>query len=200
MISAKQLYGKRIDARDGHIGSVRDLYFDDHVWTIPYLVIDTGTWLPGRNVLIVPDAILPPWHGEAGLPLNLTKDQIRSSPDIDTAQPVSRKAEHLLHSHYGWIPYWVVPGLPAPPPPQIAASEEERREVVDEAESPSDRHLRSTKKVMGYPLLATDGEIGRVVDFILDDDCRRILFLAIDLRGMAVGKGGSGTTTRHIED
>src|SRR5215831_15369930 len=183
MISAKRLYGKTIDARDGHIGSVHDLYFDDQVWTILYLVIDSGNWLPGRNVLIAPDAILQPWHGEAGLPLNLTKDQIRSSPDIDTTQPVSRKAEHLLHSHYGWIPHWAGPGVPvAPPPPQqIAAAEEEGREGVEEAESPSDRHLRSTKEVMGCRLLATDREIGRVVDFILDDDCKRILFLAIDL-------------------
>ena len=187
MISAKRLYGKTIDARDGHIGSVHDLYFDDQVWTVPYLVIDTGNWLPGRNVLIVPDAILQPWHGEAGLPLNLTKDQIRSSPDIDTTQPVSPKAEHLLHRHYGWMPYWGVPGVPAPPP-QIATSEEERHELVEEAELPSDRHLSSTKEVMGYRLLATDGEVGRVVDFILDDDCRRILFLEIDLEEWLSGK------------
>jgi hypothetical protein len=183
MITAKQLYGRRISARDGHIGAVDDLYFDDHAWTVRYLVIDTGKWLPGRKVLIVPDVIIPPWHDETDLPVDLTKEQIKSSPDIDTAQPVSRNAEQLLYSHYGWSPYWLVPGLPAPPPPPPlgAASEEERREASEQAESISEQHLRSTKEVAGYRLLARDGEIGHVRDFIFDDDCRRILFLAVDL-------------------
>jgi len=194
MIEAKQLYGTRIDAQDGHIGSVHDLYFDEHAWTVRYLIIDPGKWLPGRKVLIVPTTILSPWRGEGALPVNLTKNQIRSSPDIDTAQPISRKAEHLLHSHYGWIPYWGVPGIPAgilvppSPAPQAAASVEERRDAIKEAESLSEQHLRSTKEVMGYRVRATDSEIGHVEDFVLDDDCSRILFLAIDLEKWISGK------------
>ena len=60
MIEAKQLYGTKIDAQDGHIGSVHDLYFDNQAWTVRYLIIDTGKWLPGRKVLIVPSVILQP--------------------------------------------------------------------------------------------------------------------------------------------
>jgi uncharacterized protein YrrD len=182
MIEAKQLYGTEIDAQDGRIGSVHDLYFDDQAWTVRYLIIDTGKWLPGRKVLIVPAAILQPWHGESALPVKMTKNQIISSPDIDTAQPISRKAEHLLHSHYGWIPYWGagMPVLP-PPPPLAASSTEERREASREAESLSDQVLRSTKEVKEYRVRATDGEIGHIEDFVLDDDCSHILFLTIDL-------------------
>jgi len=189
MIEAKQLYGTEIDAQDGHIGSVHDLYFDDQTWTVRYLIIDTGKWLPGRKVLIVPAAILQLWHGEGALPVKLTKNQIKSSPDIDTAQPISRKAEHLLHSYYGWIPYWG-PGipLPLPPPPLAAPSMEERRDAGREAESLSEQHLRSTKEVMGYRVLATDSEIGHIEDFVLDDDCSRILFLTIDLEEWISGK------------
>src|SRR5437870_12620141 len=95
MIEAKQLCGAKIDAQDGHIGSVHELYFDDQIWVVRYLIVDTGKWLPGRKVLIVPAAIQLPWHGETALPVRLTKDQIRSSPDIDTAQPISQKAEDL---------------------------------------------------------------------------------------------------------
>jgi uncharacterized protein YrrD len=185
MISTKQVLGKPIDAQDGHIGSVHDLYFDEQTWSVRYLVVDTGKWLPGRKVLVVPDAILKPWHGEAAVPVNLTKEQIKSSPDIDTAQPVSRLAEELLHQHYGWNPYWHATGMLAmpAPPPLTAASEEERREAAAEAESSSDTHLRSAKEVRGYNVQATDGKIGHVEDFVLDDDCTRITFLAIDLKG-----------------
>jgi uncharacterized protein YrrD len=190
MIEAKQLYGTKLDAQDGHIGSVHDLYFDNQAWTVRYLIIDTGKWLPGRKVLIVPSVILQPWHGEAALPVKLTKNQIRSSPDIDTVQPISRKAEHLLHNHYGWIPYWGVPGIPVPPPPPplAASSMEEHRDASKEAESLSEQYLRSMKEVMGYRVRATDSEIGHIEDFVLDDDCSRILFLTIDLEEWILGK------------
>mgnify|MGYP001457131976 CR=1 FL=1 len=52
--TASHLKGTTIAATDGEIGSVQDLYFDDHGWTIRYLMVDTGTWLPGRQVLISP--------------------------------------------------------------------------------------------------------------------------------------------------
>jgi len=54
--TAGELKGVTIQATDGDIGSVQDLYFDDHSWTVRYLVVDTGTWLPGRQVLISPFA------------------------------------------------------------------------------------------------------------------------------------------------
>ena len=189
MINAKQLYGTAIAAEDGDIGSVHDLYFDDHAWTVRYLVIDTGKWLPGRKVLIVPDAILPPWHGEGELPVALTMDQIRSSPDIDTAQPVSRQAEGLLHSHYGWAPYWSAAGLPVAPPPVLTPpSMQERRDAAVQVESLSENPLRSTKEVIGYHVRAADGEIGHIQDILLDDDCNRVLFFVLDLDEWIVEK------------
>ncbi|MGH7317879.1 MAG: PRC-barrel domain-containing protein, partial [Candidatus Rokuibacteriota bacterium] len=49
--------GLSIEASDGDIGSVKDLYFDDLMWTVRYLVVDTGAWLPGRQVLISPMSV-----------------------------------------------------------------------------------------------------------------------------------------------
>src|SRR5262245_41341797 len=162
MISAKQVRGKHLEASGEHAGSVHDVYFDDHLWTIRYLVIDTGRWLPGRKVLLAPEAISKPWHGESAVPVGLTKQQIESSPPIDTAQPVSRKAEQLLYDHYGWTPYWAGSGLPLPPPPpaKLASSVEEREEAARQSESTGDPHLCSVKEILGYYLMATDGEIG----------------------------------------
>jgi uncharacterized protein YrrD len=65
---------------------------------------------------------------------------------------------------------------------------EERRDASREAESLSAQHLRSTKEVMGYRVHATDSEIGHIEDFVLDDDCSRILFLTIDLGEWISGK------------
>lgn len=46
-----------IGATDGEIGHVHDAYFDDHEWTLRYLVVKPGSWLTGRAVLISPWAI-----------------------------------------------------------------------------------------------------------------------------------------------
>src|SRR5262249_1985683 len=106
MNNASLLIGKTIDAMDGNIGSVHDLYFDDQTWSLRYLVVDTGKWLPGRKVPVAPEAIVKPWHHQPAIAVKLTREQIRASPDIDTAMPVSRVAEELLHRHYQWTPYW----------------------------------------------------------------------------------------------
>ena len=50
--SIKQLYGDKLGASDGEIGRVKDFYFDDKHWAIRYVVADTGSWMPGRLVLI----------------------------------------------------------------------------------------------------------------------------------------------------
>ena len=52
MRKVKDLRGYAIRATDGVIGRVDDFYFDDEHWGIRYLVVDTGTWLSGRKVLI----------------------------------------------------------------------------------------------------------------------------------------------------
>jgi hypothetical protein len=56
LLSVNQLYGEKLGALDGDIGQVKDLYFDDLNWTVRYLVVETGSWLSGRQVLISPHA------------------------------------------------------------------------------------------------------------------------------------------------
>jgi sporulation protein YlmC with PRC-barrel domain len=188
----KKLLGKPVDATDGAIGSVYDLYFDEQTWSVRYLVVDTGRWLPGRKVLAIPDAIQTPWHHEDVLSLNLTQEAIESSPEIDTAAPVSRLTEDLLHRHYSWTPYWAdlttVP-VPSPAPSSsIRESTEDRHEAEQEAERLTAPPLRSAKEVQEYRVEATDGKVGRVEDLLIDDDFRRILFLAIRVDGLLFGK------------
>jgi uncharacterized protein YrrD len=186
----KKLLGKPVEASDGSIGSLHDVYFDEQNWSVRYLVVDTGKWLPGRKVLLIPDTIETPWHHEDVLPLNVTQEQIQSSPDIDAAVPVSRLAEELLYRHYSWTPYWGdSTTMPVPPPPPlVGASAESRRQAEQEAEASIDRPVRSAKEVHGYRAEATDGKVGNVEDFLIDDDFRRILFLAIRVDGLVFGK------------
>jgi sporulation protein YlmC with PRC-barrel domain len=39
----KELVGRTVVARDGDIGEVKDVYFDDEAWGVRYLVTDIGS-------------------------------------------------------------------------------------------------------------------------------------------------------------
>jgi hypothetical protein len=107
--TVKDLQGYAIRATDGVIGEVADFFFDDEDWVIRYLVVDAGTWLRGRHVLISPVAIgHPDWMAQL-LPVSITKDQVKNSPDIDTRKPVSRQHETEYLDYYGYPFYGEAP-------------------------------------------------------------------------------------------
>jgi len=186
--SIKSLEGYSLKETDGEIGEVDEFYFDDLSWTIRYLVVKTGNWLSGRKVLISPEALLPPdWENEE-FPVNLTKDQIKNSPDIDTDKPVSRQHEEELSSYYSWDTYWGEEphgaGIFGAMPSALYESEIGEPENIDQGaiqeQGNNDPHLQSTDAVKGYAIHATDGEIGKVVDYILDDSNWKIDYLVVD--------------------
>jgi hypothetical protein len=167
------LYGDKLGASDGEIGHVKDFYFDDQNWAVRYLVADTGSWLPGRQVLISPHAFPEGFQGKI-LRVNLTRKQIEDSPSIESHKPVSRQYEEEYHRYYGWPYYWQGGGLwgmggfpilelPAKPLPSEPAT------TIGPQPERADAHLRSTQAVNGYHLQASDGIIGHVCDFMMDD-------------------------------
>jgi hypothetical protein len=180
MVCAKSLKGQPIEALDGLIGHVDDLYFDDSAWKVRYLVVKTGNWLFGRKVLIVPDALAEQWHGESGVPVNLTKHEIRSSPDIDTARPISRDAEQLLHHHYGWLPYWSIGAAP-PPTAEVISALEQRLDAPSVHTERADSRLCCVKDILGYKLFAKDGEAGQLRDFVIHEDDAEVWYVAVHL-------------------
>ena len=173
--SVKSMRGFTIDAADGEIGKVHEFLFDDELWIIRYLVVDTGTWLPGRKVLLSQAALGRPDRETRKFRVILTRKGVENSPDIDVDRPVSRQQQFALHSYYGWPCYWMEPVYPAIP-------------VDWDDPAPADSHLRSTREVMGYRILAREGEMGRVEDFIVDEQNGIIRYMVVDTRGWLPGK------------
>jgi uncharacterized protein YrrD len=96
----KTLIGYSIqNAHDETIGKVKDVYFDDRHWTVRYLVVSTGSWLTGRQVLLSPYALVTVNDHEQNIVANLTKKQIEDSPSLNSDKPVSRQFEE---SYYGY--------------------------------------------------------------------------------------------------
>jgi hypothetical protein len=94
---ARALQGYRLDSLDGEIGTVNTFYFDDRDWGIRYLVVETGNWLTGRQVLISPDTLLSVIKEAQNISINLTKKQIEDSLPLDSDQPQSEKASGDPH-------------------------------------------------------------------------------------------------------
>ncbi len=163
----KALTGLKIRAKDGELGESHEFYFDDSSWKVRYLVVKTGGGLAGRKVLISPVAVKSVDQQAGRIDVDLTLDQVRNSPDIDTDKTVTRRHEIELHEHYAWPLYWGegfygggMSGSPLflEPPPK----EEPRAET-------GDSHLQGTRAVTGYSLHSADGHIGHVRDYIVDD-------------------------------
>jgi hypothetical protein len=193
--NAKDLEQFELRARDGKIGHVVDFFFDDQRWTVRYLVVDTGTWLDSRKVLISPVAVSRAEWDRRLLPLNLTQDQVRHSPRIDTEQPVSREHESALLQYYNWPSYWGVAGFPdvgfvgsVIPVPSYAPPPDVRKESAGGTVVHEDHHLRSVRAVTGHGIEAVDGMIGHVDDFLIDDRAWEIRYLVVDTRNWWPGK------------
>lgn len=197
-----ELEGYALRARDGDVGHVHDFYFDDRHWHIRYFVIDTGSWLTGRKVLISPEAVSGQLWADKVIPVNLTRAQIESSPSLDTAKPVERQHELELRHHYGWPPYWgvmfpeaaVFTGRSGASPERLgdgtspAGRSFEDGPVKGSSEEEGDPHLHSTGEVTQYHIEASDGAIGHVADFLIDTDAWRVRYLIVDTRNWWPGK------------
>ena len=186
--SVNSLLGYTVHATDGCLGHVEEFLFDDATWTIRYLVVNTGGWLLGREVLISPVALCQPDWESQEFPVKLTREQVQNSPGIDTDLPVSRQHEIDLHAYYDWPAYWgggfcATGGCGAPPVPCITP-----QNGPPAATGKADPHLRSTLAVTGYHIQALDGAIGHVEDFILDDDLWSIGFLVVSTRNWLPGR------------
>jgi uncharacterized protein YrrD len=204
--SLKDLQSYAIGATDGPIGEVKDLYFDDHAWVVRYLVVETGSWLNSRLVLISPMSIREPHWGDRLLKVDITQDQVRKSPDIDTRKPVSRQHEAEFLDYYGYANYWGGTGMwgdnlypSALMPGGLAYATDAQDQATERAaslrdahdararHSHDDPHLRSCQAVSGYHIHASDGDIGHVQDLLVEEDSWAIRYMVVNTSNWWMG-------------
>ena len=193
---ASAINGYAIETSDGEIGTVSDFLFDDASWLVRWLVVDTGKWLSGRKVLLPTVALGHLDVKKHEFQVRLTLQQVKDSPDIDSDQPVSRQMETSVYDYYGWSPYWgtgfymggygyVSGGMLRTP---SLGSRHREEDVARTPRNDGDPHLRSTEAVTGYHIHASDGEIGHVEDFLLEDVDWSIHYLVVDTSNWWIGK------------
>ena len=198
LFAGSALKNYAIAATDGRIGTCSDFLFDDATWTVRWMVVDTGTWLTGRKVLIHPSAIGQPDPGQQTLPVRLTRAQVEASPDVLQDEPVSRRMEDDLYGYYGWDPLWGggnlfggyvgMMGMPLAAPPAYGEAAVIERERGGLPRDDGDPHLQSMTDITHCHVQAADGAIGHVENFLIDDAAWSIRYLVIDTRNWWFGQ------------
>jgi hypothetical protein len=197
----KDLEGYTVSASDGDVGHVKDCYFDDEAWVIRYFVVGTGEWLRSRRMLISPLSIGEPTSLGKILPVSITREQVKNSPDIDTDKPVSRQHEIGYYGYYGYPYYWGGTGLwgGANYPGTLLTGvgydgfngEYRNRRVnaalPDGEHRPTDQHLRSCNAVSTYRVHASDGDLGHVKGLLVDERTWSIRYMIVDTSNWWLG-------------
>lgn len=192
-----EITGYTLGASDGEVGQVHDLFFDDEDWVVRYLVVQTGSWLNSRKVLISPYSLGEADGAHQTLQVHLNQEQVRNSPEVDTDMPVSRQHEMAYADYYRYPYYWegsgywgdglYFPTLMAPDfpgggpmgrvqatvPPDYLRAEASRH-------ASDDPHLRSCRAVVGYGVHATDGAVGTITNMLVDEATWAIRYVVIE--------------------
>ncbi|MFF4897953.1 PRC-barrel domain containing protein [Streptomyces sp. NPDC001068] len=79
------LIGYKVEATDGGIGKV-DKHSDEV--DSSYLVVDTGVWIFGKHVLLPAGTVRTIDQTERKIFVDLTKDEIRNSPEFEKERHV----------------------------------------------------------------------------------------------------------------
>jgi uncharacterized protein YrrD len=191
------LKGFAIEATDGRIGTVVDFLFDDASWIVRWLVVECGTWLKPRRVLIHPPAVSWSAFDNEQFDVQLTRAQVEGSPSWQEHEPVSAQMQDKLYRHYGWDSAWggVYPGgvagamaSPLLTAPYFGLQMNSDQHAEAEGEQVGDPHLRSVVEVIGYHIHATDGDIGHVENLMFDNDDWRLRYFVIDTGDWWFGK------------
>ena len=79
--STQALNGYHIQTGEGAIGHVTDFMMDDKSWEIRHLVIETGHWFSGKEIVVSPKQIDRISYEESKVFVKVTKEAILETPE-----------------------------------------------------------------------------------------------------------------------
>lgn len=156
-----------VQGTEGIIGSVADVYVNDQTWKIHYLAADTGNLLEGRHVLISTQSFAHPHEDIGSFRALVSNAQVEGAPEFEIEKPISWEKEREICNYYRWSTYF----------------------PIDERElSVFPGILTSANGLKDFSLQATDGEIGKIINFLIDDANWTVRYLVVDTSKWLAGK------------
>ncbi len=167
-------------AIDGHIGPIDDFLFDDQHWGLRYFVVDAGTWLPGRRILISPIAVARVDAVDGFVRLLLTRDQLREAPGTNGTVPISRRSVGNGDPYDAWPIYRQLPRG------STSAAAADLATTIHHAAHATTSHnntpnLHSVRALSGCCVTGRDGQLGCVRDALSDNGNWTIRYLVVEI-------------------
>jgi len=193
-IDTQDLNNYSIKAQDGEIGKVSDFYFDEDLFYLRYLVVNTEPFLIRNLVLLSPISFLKINSNKKIVEVSMSKNELENSPKLDSAEVVSRQYEKAYNEYFSW-PYYGVSayggygassgmitpfGIPWGQYEQLGRTpynNENKKDIIKEAQ---ENNLRSSREIRSYSVTGSDKEFGHIQGFILDPETLSIDFIIID--------------------
>ena len=171
--SLSGIAGYRIEAIDGDAGRVQDFVFNDFLWTVRHAVAASGSFRHRKRIAIRCSVLgQPRWESQV-LPAGLTLAQLQQRTGELELEPASRRRDFAF-SEDNWL-------SPLPFPGTLALAVRAPAPVANSEPNPPDPQLRSVQEVIGYSIRSRQGRIGRVDDFIVDDEHWSIRYIAVSI-------------------
>jgi hypothetical protein len=192
--SVYNLFDYTVEAEDGLVGDVLDFYIDDSDWQVRYLIVEPENDLTSLPAVLLSNVALgKPDDDEQNIPVKLSRQVVKDSPEIRLDETITRQQEIELHNYYGWPFYWGPTTVSGFGPGNLLAayplieSKEEAEENPD-AELKNNPHLHSTQRIIGFRIHARDGEIGHIKDLLIEDDKWNVLYTVADTGNLLPGR------------
>ncbi len=192
LVSSRRLEGSCVRGRDGVVGPLCEIWFDDAAWVVRYLVVNVRRWLPDRLVLVPPDRVREFRAEQGDVDVALTRNQIRSCPDSETDLPVVLQRLAQARPPTNWAVLLggeALLGVPEAwvPPPIVS---------VNRGGRAFDAHLRTSRVVLGMVLETGGQAVGRIVDMLVDRTNWAIRSMVVGL----IGEGRVLLPPEHVRD
>ncbi len=159
LLNGKSLTGYKVNAQDGDAGKVLFFFFDDHRWMLRYLVLGTGSWMGKRKVLLTPDTVIAHDWANQRFDLRITRDTIKSSPEMNVLEPIPCQGQETVDRHYG-------------------CAFQRRGEA----------NVHSSQDFAGFSVDLEDAPGGKIEDLVVDDNSWIVPYTVVNTRSWLPGK------------
>lgn len=191
-LKVKSLGSFSMNANDGELGSIDDLYFTPTSLNIRYIIGNTRPWFFGGKVLLSPEECIAINIEDQTILFKATKEQIKNSPKPNEDTPISRSYEEQLSNHYGWHHYWrdtINPSINSgdisgtPVATTMTPSFQTNNSLEKENEVIHNHNLLSVNHLRGFKVWAKNQQIGKVSDILINHNTWNIELLELELGG-----------------
>lgn len=93
--------GLSLDLNEGPAGRILDLVVDTDTMTVPHMVVETGSWLPERQVLLPTAKVTKVDWSARKVYVDANQADITSAPDVFENDQLTTKGSGTLLTYYG---------------------------------------------------------------------------------------------------